>query len=100
MHYCATRAAAGVIEDICNPGPNVEQGDVRLTSNQKALFRRHREEIATMASPRVGLARKRKLIESQKGGFFFIPALVGAALGAIGSKIVGALIGGQQQPQQ
>ena len=89
-----------MIADICNAALNVEQGDVHLSPNQKALFRTHRKDIATLTSPRVGLARKRKLIESQKGGFFFIPALIGAALGAIGSKIVGSLIGGQQQPQQ
>jgi hypothetical protein len=100
-YTAVTRAApAGVIADICNAALNVEQGDVHLTPNQKALFRTHRDQIATLTSPRVSLARKRKLIESQKGGFFFIPALIGAALGAIGSKIVGALIGGQQQPQQ
>jgi hypothetical protein len=96
----ARAAPVGVIADICNAALNVEQGDVYLTPKQKALFRTHREEIATLTSPRVGLARKRKIIQSQKGGFFFIPALLGAALGAIGSKIIGSLVGGQQQPQQ
>jgi hypothetical protein len=37
---------------------------------------------------------------SHKGGFFFMPALLGAAIGAIGSRIIGSLTGGQQQPQQ
>ena len=97
-YIAVTRAApVGAIERICNAALNVEQGDVHLTPKQRALFRAHREEIATLTSPRVSLARKRKVIQSQKGGFFFIPALIGAALGAIGSKVIGSLIGGQQQ---
>jgi hypothetical protein len=100
-YIAVTRAApVGVIADICNAALNVEQGDVYLTPKQKALFRAHREEIAKLTSPQISLARKRKLVQSQKGGFFFIPALLGAALGAIGSKIIGSLVGGQQQPQQ
>jgi hypothetical protein len=100
-HIAVTRAApVGVLADVCNAALNVAQGDVRLTPKQKALFSAHREEIATLTSPRISLARKRKLIQSEKGGFFFIPALLGVALGAIGSKIIGSLVGRQQQPQQ
>ena len=100
-YIAVTRAApVGTIQGICNAALNVEQGDVHLTPKQKALFRTHRKDIATLTSPRVSLARKRKVIQSQKGGFFFIPALIGAAIGAIGSKLIGSLIGGQQQPQQ
>ena len=102
-YSAVTRAApVSAIQSICNAAFNAEQGDVNLTPKQKALFRAHRKEIATLTSKRVSLARKRKVIQSQKGGFFFIPALLGAAIGAIGSKIVGSLFGGQQaqQPQQ
>ena len=102
-YTAVTRAAPiGVIQGICNAVVNVEQGDVRLTPKQKALFRAHRKQIAALTSRRVSLARKRKVIQSQKGGFFFIPALLGAAVGAIGSKIISSLFGGQQaqQPQQ
>ena len=102
-YTAVTRAAPiGVIQGICNAAVNVEQGDVRLTPKQKTLFRAHRKNIATLTSRRVSLARKRKVIQSQKGGFFFIPALLGAAVGAIGSKIISSLFGGQQaqQPQQ
>ena len=102
-YSAVTRAApAGVVKGICNAAFNVEQGDVKLTPKQKALFRTHRKDIATLTSPRASLARKRKVIQSQKGGFFFIPALISAAIGAIGSKLIGSLFGGQQtqQPQQ
>jgi hypothetical protein len=98
-YIAVTRAASDeAIRRICNAALNVEQGDnITLTPKQKALFRAHRQEIATLTSPRVRLARKRKVIQSQTGGFFFIPALIGAAIGAIGSKLIGSLIGGQQQ---
>ena len=102
-YTAVTRAApVGTIKDICNVALNVEQGTIHLTPKQKAFFNTHRKEISTLTSPRVSLARKRKVIQSQKGGFFFIPALIGAAIGAIGSKLIGSLIGGdqQQKPQQ
>jgi hypothetical protein len=99
-YIAVTRAApAGVIRGICNAALNAEQGDIQLSPQQKALFGAHREDIATLTSPTISLARKRKVIEGQTGGFFFIPALIGAALGAIGSNIIGSLVGGQQQSQ-
>jgi hypothetical protein len=99
--YIAVTSAApiGVVHGICNAALNVEQGDVHLSPNQKALFSAHRNDIATLTSPNVSLARKRMVTQSQTGGFFFIPALIGAALGAIGSNIVGSLVGSQQPPQ-
>ena len=93
--YTAVTPAApdSTIRAISNAAVNIEQGDIHLSPNEKALFRTHRKDIATLTSPRVCLARKRKIIQSQTGGFFFIPALIGAALGAVGSKIIGSLIG-------
>jgi hypothetical protein len=97
-YLAVTRAAPiSTIMGICNAAVNVERGEIHLTPKQKALFRAHRADIATLTSPRVGLARKRKVIESQTGGFFFIPALLSAAVGAIGSKLLGSLFGGQEQ---
>lgn len=104
--YCAvTRAAPdSTIQSICNAALNVEQGDIQLTPKEKALFRKHRVAIGTLTNPRVSLARKRKVIQSQKGGFFWLPALLGTALGSIGSSLIGnifgKLFGGQQQQQQ
>jgi hypothetical protein len=92
-------APSGVIRGICNAAINVQQGDIDLSPKQKTLFSAHQDDIATLTSPDIRLARKRKIIESQTGGFFFIPALIGAALGAIGSHVIGSLVGGQQ-PQQ
>jgi hypothetical protein len=96
--YTAMARAApdDTIRAICNAALNVERGDIHLAPDQKVLFHTHRGEIATLTSPRVSLARKRKVIQNQKGGFFFIPALIGAALGTVGSKLIGSLIGGQQ----
>jgi hypothetical protein len=100
-YTAVTRAAPdSTIRAISNAALNIEQGDIHLSPKQKALFRTHRKDIATLTSPHTSLVRKRKVIQNQKGGFFFIPALIGAALGAVGSKIIGSLIGGQQQSAQ
>jgi aspartate carbamoyltransferase regulatory subunit len=100
--YSAVARAApdSTIRAISNAALNIEQGDIHLPPKLKTLFRKHRKHISTLSSASTSLARKRKVIQSQKGGFFFIPALLGAALGAVGGKIVSALFGGQQQPAQ
>jgi hypothetical protein len=101
-YTAVTRAAPdSTIRAISNAALNIEQGDIHLSPKQKALFRTHRKDIATLTSPHTSLVRKHKVIQYLKGGFFFIPALIGAAIGAIGSKLIGSLFGGQQQqPQQ
>jgi hypothetical protein len=92
------RAASDrVIKAICTAAYNVEQGPVHLSPEQKTLFRAHRESIATLTSPRVGIESKRKLIASQKGGFAFIPILIGSALAALGSRLFGGTSGSNQQ---
>ena len=100
--YAAVVRAApdSTIRGISSTALNVERGEIHLTPKERALFRKHRKDIARLTSNLTSIARKRKVVQSQKGGFFFIPALIGAALGAIGSKIVGSLFGGQQQQQQ
>ena len=100
-YTAVTRAAPdSTIRAISNAALNIEQGDIHLSPKQKALFRTHRKHISTLTSPRMSLVRKRKVIQNQNGGFFFIPALIGVALGAVASKIIGSLIGGQQQSAQ
>jgi hypothetical protein len=84
------RAASDrVIRTICKAAFNVEQGPVRLSPAQKTLFRAHRKSIALLSSKRGGIKAKRKTIASQKGGFPFIPLLIGSALGALGSRLFG-----------
>jgi hypothetical protein len=78
-----------VIKSICNAALNVQRGDrVTLSKKQKTLFARHRAAIAALASKKVTLPRKRKAL-AQRGGAFFIPALIGAALTGLGSVLFG-----------
>ena len=78
-----------VIKAICNAALNIEQGDIRLSPAQRQLFAVHRKKISKITS-RVGdLKGKRHIIQSQKGGFPFIPILIGTALGALGGKLFG-----------
>lgn len=82
-------APDAVIKTICNAALNVQRGGrVTLTGSEKALFRRYSGHIAKLVSKKVALKRKRKLL-SQRGGAFFIPALIGAALGGLGSALFG-----------
>lgn len=82
-------ASDPVVKSICNAALNVSRGDgVRLSQNQKKLFRTHAADIAALASKGVALKRKRGILQ-QKGGAFWIPALIGAALGGLGSSLFG-----------
>ena len=78
-----------VIKAICNAALNIEQGDVHLSPAQRQLFSAHRKKIARITSRAGDLRSKRNVIQSQKGGFPFIPILIGTALGALGGKLFG-----------
>lgn len=82
-------APDAVIKTICDAALNVQRGGrISLTSAEKALFRRHGERIAKLVSKNVSVKQKRKIL-SQRGGAFFIPALIGAALSGLGSALFG-----------
>jgi hypothetical protein len=78
-----------VIKAICNAALNIEQGDIRLSPAQRQLFSAHRGKISKLTSRGGDLKGKRNLIQSQKGGFPFIPVLIGTAVGALGGKLFG-----------
>jgi len=78
-----------VIKTICNAALNVQRGGrVSLSNADKIRFRKHSEQIAKLVSKKLSVAKKRKLL-SQRGGAFWIPALIGAALGGLGSTLFG-----------
>ena len=85
-------APDSVLKTICNAALNVERGGIKLTPARKTLFRQHRQQIAKLTSRRVGLAANRRILE-QRGGAFWIPALIGAAISGLGS----ALFDGNKQ---
>ena len=78
-----------VIEAICDAAYNVHEGPVTLTESQKDVFRDHESMIETLASPADSIETKRDINESQTGGFAFLPILISAALGALGSRLFG-----------
>jgi hypothetical protein len=84
VRECLRAAPDSVVKCICNAAYNVERGDVVLTPKQKALFGKHRKIIAKLTSHTGSLQAKRKVLQSQKGGFI-IPALIGAAISALGN---------------
>ena len=86
-----------VIAAIGDAALNVREGDVELTEPQKRLFRTHHPAFLKLVSPTFSIKRKRKLIESQSGGFPFLPILIATALGAFGSRLFGDTSSNQQQ---
>ena len=82
-------APESVVKSICDAALNVQRGDrVNLNKKQKTLFHKHSAAIGVLASNKIPLNRKRKLLK-QRGGAFFIPALIGAALSGLGSLLFG-----------
>jgi hypothetical protein len=84
VRECIKASPDGVVKTICNAAYNVERGDVALSPKHKALFRKHRKLIAKLTSRSHSVQAKRKVLQSQKGGFI-IPALIGAAISALGN---------------
>ena len=82
-------APDSVIKTICDAALNVQRGgQVKLSVQEKKLFGRHRKAIESLVSKTAPIAKKRKVL-SQRGGAFFIPALIGAALGGLGMTLFG-----------
>ena len=82
-------APDSVVKTICNAALNVQrENGFALTNSQKNLFRKHSSQINSLVSQRASLKTKRKVL-GQRGGAFWIPALIGAAATALGSSLFG-----------
>jgi len=88
LNRLVRNAPDAVIKMLCNVALNALKGDVPLSKSNKKLFRKHRQEITKLADRNVSLKAKRKLLV-QRGGFAWIPAIIGAVVGALGSSIFG-----------
>ena len=89
-YNAAIKAASdNAIKTICNAALNVQRNKrVRLTPAHRALFSQHDTVIQKLVSKKIGLPKKRKLL-TQRGGAFWIPALIDAAISSIGSSLFG-----------
>lgn len=89
-YNAAIKAAPdNVIKTICNAALNVQKNKrVHLSPAHRALFKRHSSAIERLVSKSVALSKKRKILQ-QRGGAFWIPALIGAAISTIGSSLFG-----------
>jgi hypothetical protein len=80
------KAPDSVVKSISDVALNAIKGPVDLTPAQRKLFARHRTPIVKLAQRGVGIKEKRKLL-LQKGGFAWIPALIGGIAGILGGKL-------------
>ena len=85
VRECIRASPDSVVKCICNAAYNVERGEVVLSPKHNALFGKHRKLIAKLTSRAGSLQTKRKVLQSQKGGFI-IPALIRIAVAAFGDQ--------------
>lgn len=85
-------ASPGLLKSLCNIALNAVRGeDISFTPQQKKLFRKHKAAIVALANRDISLASKKRIL--QRGGGFFIPALIGGVLSLLGSSIVSKIAG-------
>ncbi|TKR73910.1 hypothetical protein L596_021155 [Steinernema carpocapsae] len=72
---------------ICELSKNICAGCVKLTPAQRKRLLKHKKVVKDLAKTRsVSVARQKIL---QKGGGFFLPALLAPVIGALVSKFIG-----------
>lgn len=84
-------APDSVVKSICNASLNAISGDVVLTGAQLKHLGKFRKSVIYLTLKTVPLPRKRALLlskDEQAGGFAFVPLLLGAALGSLGSSFL------------
>lgn len=74
-----------VIKTLCEISLNTLNGNNKITKYCKRKLKKYKKELRNLASPKLKLATKRKIL-IQKGGF--LPVLIGSVL----SGLIGQLI--------
>ena len=75
-----------VVKGICNVALNASKGEVHLTPKQKKVLARHRQVISNLIDRNKSVKSKRAII-NQKGNGIFLPLLISAVVGSLGSAI-------------
>jgi hypothetical protein len=79
-------APDSVIKSLSDVALNAAKGNIHIPPAQKKKLARNRKAILTLTKKNVSIRRKRRIL-TQKGGFAWIPALVGSVLGLLGGRI-------------
>ena len=75
-----------VIKAVCNAAYNVTNGDVKLNPKQKTYLKKYKNPLSNLIQNQATIKQKRRVLV-QKGGAFFLPLLLSAALGTLGSAL-------------
>ena len=81
------RAPPNVLKAICNAAYNAQRGEVKLTTLQKRILKKHSGVIHKLVDRNVSLDRKRRVL-TQSGGCIIaavIPILLSSVLSSLGS---------------
>ena len=74
-----------LIKALCEVCMNTLNGNMKISNSTKSQLKKYKKTLRCLASPKVKLTRKRKLL-IQKGGF--LPVLLGSLLaGAVGKLV-------------
>ena len=82
-------AKKDLVECLCECALNILHGNVPLSGEQKRKLRCHKTTLRALGSRKLSLAKKKKKLVNQKGGF--ISALAGPVLGILGELIIGGI---------
>ena len=81
-------ANTDLVKCLCECALNVLKGNVPLSHQEKTKLKGHKRSLRFLTDKKVGLQRKKKLVQ-QKGGF--IAALAAPVLGILGDLIIGGI---------
>ena len=81
------KASPELIHCICDCAHNILQGNVSISSQQKAKLSKYKTKLRQLTDRKVSQQKKKKLI--QTGGF--LPLLLGALAPVLGS-VIGGLV--------
>ena len=81
------KASPEVIKLLSKCALNIIKGQIMLTQQQKTALRPHKKKLQRLASKKVSMKNKKKILQS--GGF--IPPFLFPILAAVGGNIAGAL---------
>ena len=89
-HFLSS-APVPVLKLISNAAIHASRGKIHLSDANKKLFRKNNKLFKILISKDIGFEKKRSALIKQRGGGFFIPALISTVLSAIGPALFGLL---------
>ena len=84
------KSGDSVVKGISNADLNAYKGKIRLPPKTRSKFSKHRKVFEKLTSSTIPIAKKRRLLVTQRGGGFaaLIPILLSTVLSTFGSSFL------------